>query len=250
MNSGWAMTSIGWCGFVMRWFIALSLPFLLLLAGARLLLSYEFLRFEYMRPGFPADPYGFTVEDRLDYGMEAIDFLFSAEGVETLAQLRLPWEKCWQPPTDAESCPLFNARELVHLEDVKRLLAAGFSLALVGLAAATFCLSAANLRQMPVICRRAILDGISAGLKQGAALTLAIILALAVSVAAAWDRAFDAFHELLFSAGTWRFPFSDSLIRLYPEQLFVDAALVMGGLAAAAALLILAALRLLERSQS
>ena len=33
---------------------------------------------------------------------------------------------------------------------------------------------------------------------------------------------------MFFAAGTWRFPFSDSLIRLYPEQLFVDASLVIG----------------------
>ena len=47
---------------------ALAVPLWLVIAGARLLLSEQFLQFEYRRPGFPADPYGFDIEDRLDYG--------------------------------------------------------------------------------------------------------------------------------------------------------------------------------------
>ena len=43
---------------VVRWFFTLAFPFLLVIAGVRLLLSYEFLRFQYQRPGFPADIYG------------------------------------------------------------------------------------------------------------------------------------------------------------------------------------------------
>ncbi len=244
------MTSLRLFRLFLRWCVTLALPFLLLLAGARLLLSYEFLGIEYRRPGFPADPYGFTTEDRLEYGLEAISFLFSAEGVEELAQLRLPREKCWQPPAAASDCPLFKARELGHLEDAKRILKAGFTAAAYCLVFAILCPLA--VRYMPIVAdyRSVVLSGFSAGLMYGAYLTLAVVAALAVFAAAAWDRAFDTFHEIFFPAGVWRFPYSDSLIRLYPEQLFVDAAFVIGGFAAASALLLLAALRLLERSRS
>ena len=250
MSSGWNMTSARLLRLILRCYIMLALPFLLLLAGARLLLSYEFLRFEYTRPGFPADPYGFTTEDRLEYGMEAISFLFNAKGVEELARLRLPRERCWQPSADASGCPLFTARELGHLEDAKRLLSIGFTASVLCLLAVFFATVCVIFGPIRVILRRAILSGFSAGLMHGAYLTLAIIVALAAFAAAAWDRAFDMFHEILFPAGNWRFPFSDSLIRLYPEQLFVDAAFVIGGFAAASALLLLAALRLWQGSRS
>ncbi len=244
------MTSLRLFRFFFRWCITLALPFLLLLAGARLLLSYEFLGIEYRRPGFPADPYGFTTEDRLEYGMAAIHFLFSAEDVEELARLRLPREKCWQPPAAASDCPLFNTRELGHLEDAKRVLSAGFTSAILCLFFAILCPLAVRYTRISADYRDAVLSEFSAGLMYGAYLTLALIVALAVFAAAAWDRAFDTFHEIFFPAGDWRFPFSDSLIRLYPEQLFVDAAFVIGGFAAASALLILAGLRLAQRSRS
>ncbi|MCY3778866.1 MAG: DUF1461 domain-containing protein [Chloroflexi bacterium] len=227
----------------MRWFIALAVPFLLVMASLRLLLSYEFLRIEYVRPGFPADDYGFTTADRLQYGMHAIGFLFSAAGVEDLARIRLPEDKCWQPAGGAPDCALFNARELIHLEDVKSILGSSFSLAIIWLFSAILCLLVTANGQLAVIYRTEILTG----LRRGAHLTLAMILALTVLAAAIWNRAFDAFHELFFATSTWRFPFSDSLIRLYPEQLFVDAAFAIAVFSAASALLILGALRLWER---
>ena len=62
-----------------------------------------------------------------------------------------------------------------------------------------------------------------------------------------WDRAFDAFHEVFFAAGTWRFPYSDSLIRLYPEQLFVDAALLIAIFTSLSAVVLLRLLMLRDR---
>lgn len=214
-------------------FLSLALPVMLLMAGARLLLSYEFLRFEYTRPGFPADPYGFSSADRLDYGMFAISWLFSADHIDSLAELRLPAEKCWLLAEGSGDCPLFNTRELQHLADAKRILQWGF-------AAALFCFVSFALVMLASFKRRALPPGIvGMALRRGAILTLGLILALATAAAAAWDQAFDVFHALFFAAGSWRFPFSDSLIRLYPERLFVDAALALAAFVSLAALLIL-----------
>lgn len=230
--------------FVLRWCITLALPFLLVMASVRLLLSYEFLRYEYTRPGFPPDHFGFTTADRLEYGMYAITFLFSAGAVDELASVMRPRnDMC----TGASPCPLFNARELEHLDDVKQALHAAFSLAALCLFAAVVCLMAAVYLQFAADSRLDILSDFRVALRRGASLTLAVFLALAVIGVAAWDMAFDAFHVLFFAAGTWRFPFTDSLIRLYPEQLFVDAALLIAGFAACSSLLILAILRLWEK---
>ena len=222
-----------------RWLFTLAAPFLLVAASVRLLLSHEFLRLEYQRPGFPADAYGFSTADRLEYGLHAIDFLFQAGDSSALAALQIPRQKCWPATADA-NCPLFNANELRHLEDVKRIVTAIFVLALICVLSLIAALLAARSR---LTLRRQA----AAGLRRGACLTLAAILTLAVVAAAAWDSAFDRFHEIFFAAGTWRFPFSDSLIRLYPEQLFVDASLVIGGFCAAGACVILLLASLWER---
>lgn len=212
--------------------MTLAVPFLLLATSVRLLLSYEFLRLEYQRPGFPADPYGFTTEDRLEYGMRAIAFLFQSGDSSALAAQRLPRQNCWQPADYAADCRLFNANELRHLADVKQIMTFVFALALIcGIAVANVMVAALS---RPLLKRE-----VWQGMRAGAYLTLAAIATLAVVAAAAWDSAFDRFHMLFFAAGTWRFPFSDSLIRLYPEQLFVDASLLIGGFCALGAVVIL-----------
>ena len=226
-------------GILLRWFMTLALPFLLAVGSLRLLLSYEFLRFEYTRPAFPSDPYGMTKDDRLEFGMYAIGWLFSADDTEALVRLRLPADKCWLAAPGAVDCPLFNAKELSHLADVKQILHIAFMLAGACLILAVAAVFIAWRRQWSGAATMNWLGEIRRGIRRGAWLTLALLLFLAVSAFAAWDLAFDLFHRLFFAAGTWRFPFSDSLIRLYPEQLFVDAALAFGVVMAAGALIVL-----------
>ena len=215
--------------------ITLMVPYLLAMAGVRLSLTEAFLRFEYQRPGFPADVYGMTTADRLAYGPVAITYLFNGEPIGYLAGWRLPLNRCWAPPAGALDCALFNASELSHMQDVKVIVRAACLLALLcligGGALWIYSVRAAPLRR-----------DLRIGLRRGAQLTLAIVLALVALALASWDAAFDSFHELFFATGTWRFPFSDSLIRLYPEQIFIDGALIVGLIASAGAVGILALL--------
>lgn len=206
--------------FFLRLYFSLALPFSVVAAGARLLLSEAFLQIEYRRPGFPADAYGFTAEDRLAYGPYGINYLFNGEGIEYLAALRLPSDKCWNRHIEADSCALFGDRELRHMEDVKRAAAAVFGLALL---CALIAFGAAFAGWRNTVTRR----DIALGIRRGCRLTLWSIACLAVFALTAWDHAFEVFHQVFFTAGSWRFPFSDSLIRLYPEQLFIDAALAV-----------------------
>jgi integral membrane protein (TIGR01906 family) len=56
-----------------------------------------------------------------------------------------------------------------------------------------------------------------------AGLATVIALALiALVILIAWPIFFVQFHELLFPPGTWTFAYSDSLIRLFPEQFWFD----------------------------
>jgi integral membrane protein (TIGR01906 family) len=225
---------------IIRLTITLGLPFLLLSAGARLLLTEHFLQFAYQRPGFPSDMYGFSLDDRLQYGPYAIHYLFNGETIDYLAALRLPGDKCWNPAPGAADCALFGDRELRHMADVKQMTTALFTLAAIILAVGILVMLASRYNAR-------LQAELRLGIRLGCQLALLTLLCLTVLSAAAWDRAFDAFHQLFFAAGTWRFPFSDSLIRLYPEQLFADAAFTLAAFTAFCASLILALLAIRAR---
>ncbi|MCY4464334.1 MAG: DUF1461 domain-containing protein [Chloroflexi bacterium] len=210
--------------------LALALLCLLMMTAVRLLLSHEFLRIEYLRLGFPADSYGFSADDRMMYGPYAIDYLFNSEPIAFLGELRLPLALCFLPPADVEDCPLFKRSELRHMQDVKQVTQIAFALA--ALCALTI-----------VLALRLDWRAGLAGLQLGAWLTLLLIGGLAVLAIGAWDSAFDRFHDLFFAAGSWRFPYSDSLIRLFPEQIFIDAALFIAAFCAFSACLVLALCR-------
>ena len=216
----------------LRLFFMVATPLLLVMGGVRLVMSYEFLRFEYLRPDFPTDSYGFSAQDRLLYGPYGIDYLLNGEGIDFLGDLRLRGDKCWPPLPETADCPMYQTRALAHLVDAKRIIKAVFSLAfLLGLmAGGLVCLGYRS-----VDCRLAIRKG----LIYGSCLTLGAVAAIAVLALTAWDFFFDRFHELFFAAGTWRFAFSDTLIRLFPERFWFDAAIGIGLLSSAAAIIII-----------
>ncbi|MDE2748669.1 MAG: TIGR01906 family membrane protein [Chloroflexota bacterium] len=222
-----------------RLLLTLAVPVALATGAARLLLSEQFLSFEYRRPGFPRDAYGFSLEDRLDYGPYAINYLFNGESIAYLAALRLPGDLCRNVAAGASDCSLFSARELKHMEDVK-------AVASVAFAGALLCAGLIGASVITSACAGKLRADVLLGIRRGGYATLLSIGCLALLSIAAWDKSFDAFHNLFFAEGTWRFPFSDSLIRLYPEQLFIDAALIIAVLALLGASLILLVLPRLE----
>jgi integral membrane protein (TIGR01906 family) len=213
---------------VFRWltlgFFTLALPLWLIVGSVRVVMNPFWLHFEYTRADFRADPYGMTMQDRLNYGHYGIDYLLNGEDIRFLANLRLPASLCVEGFVTGDSCPLFNAAALRHMEDVKIVTQAAYGTALVtliiGLVLGFFVQRHIWLR----------------GLWQGSLLTLALIAGIVILAIGAWDVFFDLFHGLFFEAGTWQFYYSDTLIRLYPEQFWFDSALVVGGLTSVGAL--------------
>ena len=45
----------------------------------------------------------------------------------------------------------------------------------------------------------------------------------------AWNLAFTVFHNIFFDSGTWTFFYTDSLIRLFPEQFWFDFGIIWTG---------------------
>jgi integral membrane protein (TIGR01906 family) len=204
---------------VLRVYLTLALPVLLVLASIRVVMTPMFLSFEYMRADFPEDVYGFTREDRLTYAPYAVDYLLNGEGITYLSDLRFP-----------DGTSLYNARELHHMRDVKAVTQIAFFVAVVmGIGAIV----------VSVVLRRFSGRSMWQGLFSGSVVTLAIIAAIVIAAVINWDFFFTGFHTLFFTSGSWRFAYSDTLIRLFPEQFWFDAALLIGGLTTLGAAIIL-----------
>lgn len=210
--------TVRWLAKLAQAYLTVIFPILLVLIAARLVMTPLFLQFEYNRPDFPPDPYGFTREDRLSYAPLALDYLLNGAGIEYLADLKFP-----------NGASLYQADELRHMRDVKTLTQIAFGSAVV---AGLIALGGV------ILLRRRRHGELRWALFSGAALTLGIIAAIVLVALVDWEFFFVGFHQLFFAGGTWYFPTSDTLIRLFPEQFWFDAALTIGGITVVTALVV------------
>ena len=97
--------------------LIVSMPVLFVLTSVRLVMTDLYLQIEYNRPGFPDDPFGFTRSDRLDLAPYAVKYLLNNASISYLGDL-----------TVEDGQPLFNERELEHMEDVKAVTRAAFAI--------------------------------------------------------------------------------------------------------------------------
>ena len=195
----------------LTWLVAILVPLLLILTSVRLLLTPLFVQLEYRTPNFPADPYGFTREDRLYWSMIALDYLLNDEGISFLGDLQFE-----------DSTAVYNARELSHMVDVKNVVQAVLIVWYISLGA------------MLLLGIWAYWGGwweeYKQGLGRGGWITVALIAVTMVVVLIAFSVFFVYFHEVFFDTGTWVFRFSDTLIRLFPERFWRDTFLMVGAL--------------------
>lgn len=211
--------------------LTVAIPVLLTLLSVRLVMTPLFLHLEYHRPGFPDDFYGLTLEDRLTYAPYAVDYLLNGEGIAYLADLTFP-----------DGTPLYTERELAHMVDVKVVTRAAFFVLLFGSIAI-------SLLSVMVLRRSRLRPAYWQGVLNGGLFTIIALVVTVLGAALFWDTFFTGFHELFFADGTWVFLYSDTLIRLFPEQFWFDAAVVIGILTTlGAALLAALAWRQLHRA--
>jgi len=199
--------------------IALLLPVVLVIGSIRLVATDAYLAFEYGRADFPADGLGFDAGQRLAYASVNLRFVRDGLSIGALAGQRLG------------DTPLYNDRELSHMQDVQRVYqAAGFGwmIALNMVLLAAFALG----------WRRQTRPALAASLKRGGLLTAGLVAGVGLLAIAAWRVWFVAFHRVFFQPGTWVFSTSDTLIRLFPEKFWFDTALMLAGFSLAGGLLI------------
>ncbi|MBP3043940.1 TIGR01906 family membrane protein [Arthrobacter jiangjiafuii] len=195
---------------VLQVMVAVFFPVMLLAAAIRAVATPLFLWAEYHRPGFPADSYGFSTDDRMTYGSYAVDYLLNFSGARYLGDL---------VTTGGER--LYLESEVSHMADVKTVLTIAFVSALaMALLSLLACFYLA--KRSPGGIRRAFFSG--------AVLTLVLIGALIVTAVLGWESFFTQVHTIFFAQGNWTFRMDDTLIRLFPAQFWMDAGIVIASL--------------------
>ncbi len=191
--------------------ITLLTPIFLTGLALRLLLTPLFPQIEYRVPGFPADDYGFTLEDRLHWSKFAVEYLVNDADISYLGNLQFD-----------DGSPLFNERELRHMQDVKAVTRG----ALAAFYAAALLLAALGLWAWRGDWQPAYRQS----LRRGGWLMVALAALIGVVVAAGMSLSpdlfwafFSGFHALFFEGDSWLFLYSDTLIRLFPLRFWQDA---------------------------
>jgi integral membrane protein (TIGR01906 family) len=194
---------------LLSWLVTLLTPLFLIGLALRIMLAPWFLHVEYRMPYFPPDEYGFTTEDRLHWAPFALDYVINDANVSYLADLKF-----------ADGTPLYNARELSHMQDVQHVVQWALRTWLVGVAVMTLlAIWAWRSVWVPAYLR---------GLRRGGWFMLALGAALAVFAATSFWQFFTLFHELFFTGDTWLFEYSDTLIRLFPLRFWEDVFMWVG----------------------
>lgn len=191
--------------------IVLLIPLVLVIGSVRLLVTDQYLAFEYGKADFPTDPFGFDQVQRLTYASANFRYVRENQPPEVLANQQL------------DGALLYNTRELKHMQDVQNVYQAVWRLwqiafGLLIIAALALAWQAGTRPTLAV------------ALQWGGLLTAGLVAIVGLLAVVAWQVWFVAFHEIFFAPGTWTFNYSDTLIRLFPEKFWFDAALTIAGL--------------------
>ena len=200
--------------------IALTVPLTVLMIAIRTVASAPFLWLEYHRPGFPEDSYGYYLVERMRLGSYGVDYINNFAPREYLARVT----------TGADNTLAFTEAEVNHMHDVKWVLLIA-TIAVAALFLLTLFSSISLRERAPGTIRRSLFSG--------AWITLGLIAVLGVVGVFGWEWLFTTFHQVFFPQGNWEFSVRSSLIRLYPPQFWIDAAIAVAVLVAAQITLLL-----------
>jgi integral membrane protein (TIGR01906 family) len=194
---------------IARWVVIILIPIILVVGGVRLLMSSAFLEIEYRTPLFPADRYGFNLEDRLTWSKATLVYLTQGRDPSYLEGLLFE-----------DGTPIYNDRELTHIID---------ALGVYQTAMLVWQIAVGLLILLGVWARyRNWWNGYLHSIGRGGQLTAVLVGGTILFVLVGFGIFFVFFHELFFQPGTWQFLYSDTLIRLFPERFWRDAFLWIG----------------------
>jgi Protein of unknown function (DUF1461) len=197
--------------------IAAFVPLILIGNAVHLVAHPWFVDVELGRTG--PDPYGMADRDRRHLAHSALHSILPFGGGDrVLREARLP-----------EGGPAFDPKERRHLHSVRGYVVGLYLIHAVGLVALAVLLAVPRTRRLAR-------DGLAAG----AAWTLAIAAFVGVYVTLAPVSFLGGFHRVFFRGDSWRFADTETLRRLFPDAFWSDTALLLGGLVAVQAAVLLA----------
>ena len=189
--------------------VSASIPFFLIMTAIRMLVTPLYPQVEYRMPWFPPDSYGFSLQDRLKWSAISIEYLRNSADISFLADQRLD-----------DGSPLYNERELSHMEDVKALL--------IKMNEGWLMTSLVYFILVVLAWRKAWLRSLLMSFGRGGVWTIGLIAVILGAVAVSFNGLFTALHRLFFQGNTWLFLYSDTLIRLFPIPFWRDAFILVG----------------------
>jgi integral membrane protein (TIGR01906 family) len=198
----------------LSWLVSMLVPIALIGFGLRVLLTPLFLRVEYNMPYFPPDEYGFTKEDRLKWAPYALDYLVNNEDISYLGDLKFE-----------DGTPLYNERELSHMDDVKRVTRGALRVWYSSLALLALLGVWARFGGWWQDYRLGLMRGGWLMVGLAAAVGLIVVVGMVINPNVFWNF-FAGFHSLFFEGDSWLFLYSDTLIRLFPIRFWQDAFLL------------------------
>ena len=196
---------------ILSWLVTILVPIALIGLGIRVLLTPAFLNIEYNMPYFPPDDYGFTKADRLKWAPYALDYLVNSADISYLGDLKFD-----------DGSPLYNERELSHMDDVKRVTKGALNVWYTSLALLTLL----GIWSWRGDWAQTYLLGLMRGgwlmVGLAVAIGLIVLVGIAIDPNVFWNF-FAGFHSLFFTGDSWLFLYSDTLIRLFPLRFWQDA---------------------------
>ena len=179
--------------------LVIAVPPFLVQSNVNVFMTPQFVYYEYGRASFPPSQ-RFDAAARTKFAVATVQY---TRGALNDADLR--------------NLGVYNERDLSHMADVQNLAAGALRL--------DYALGALIVLAVIALWRVGLHQAAARGLRNGAALTLAIFGALGVFALVAFNPFFVAFHRIFFVGDSWMFAYTDSLIQFYPQPLWVDASL-------------------------
>ncbi len=199
--------------------VIVSIPVVICVLSILVLLSPVFMNLEYRLPNFPEDQYGFSTEERLDFGNQTRRYLVTNATLDDLRDLNF---------NSGE--PIYVERELKHLEDVKIVLHGVFKVFWGAVAVLILGGFYARFRNW--------WNGYILSVSKGGWLTAGLLGTILFLSIVSFHSLFTNFHLIFFEGNSWLFLYSDTLIRLFPIRFWQDVFLFFGITTLAAGILL------------
>jgi integral membrane protein (TIGR01906 family) len=193
-------------------------PLLLLLSNLYVIATPAYINYEYRRPGFPSAALYDDVE-RSSLAQATLYYMRSGEDAAYLENLQ------------SQGRSVYNAREVRHLVDAKRVMRAA-------LWVHAFCAALLLAASFFYWRRPALLPEALKAAATGCLLLFTLLAGIGLLAYTNFGLFFTVFHRLFFEGDTWLFPYSDTLIQLFPLPFWMDATFILASLTLGECLLV------------